>query len=185
MWEDEDAEEDGADRILDNQDRILDNQDRLFLRGPRIIREAYIVYTHYPLMLVGNMPFASLQLWIIQDLKLLLYYSLFKQILHQAVICTLNLYKISNDRLTYLNIKFTYCKWFQARNVNFKRSSPNDTIDLKCIPWAKVMFRFTVTGLRIRKDLFRIRIRISYFWIADPDPTRVKGWRVIIMLVIA
>ena len=24
-----------------------------------------------------------------------------------------------------------------------------------------------------------------YFWIADPDPTKVKGWRVIIMLVIA
>ena len=40
-------------------------------------------------------------------------------------------------------------------------------------------------GLRIRNDLFRIRIRIFYFSIADPDPTRVKGWRVIIMLVIA
>ena len=38
-------------------------------------------------------------------------------------------------------------------------------------------------GLRIRNDLFRIRIRIFYFWIADPDQTMVKGWRVIIMLV--
>ena len=40
-------------------------------------------------------------------------------------------------------------------------------------------------GLRIRNDLFRIRI--CYFWIADldQDPTRVKGRRVIIMLVIA
>ena len=27
----------------------------------------------------------------------------------------------------------------------------------------------------MRNDLFRIRIRIFYFWIADPDPTRVKG----------
>ena len=34
-------------------------------------------------------------------------------------------------------------------------------------------------------DLFRIRIRIFYFWIADPDPAREKGCRVIIMLVIA
>ena len=30
-----------------------------------------------------------------------------------------------------------------------------------------------------------IRIQIFYFCTADPDPTRVKKWRVIIMLVIA
>ena len=40
-------------------------------------------------------------------------------------------------------------------------------------------------GLRIRNDI--LRIQIFYFWIADPDPDlpRVKGWRVIIVLVIA
>ena len=44
-----------------------------------------------------------------------------------------------------------------------------------------------IPGLRIRNDLFRIRILIFYFSIADPDPdlTREKGWRVIIMLLIA
>ena len=59
------------------------------------------------------------------------------------------------------------------------------------LPQTKVKMTFPPTylkpGLRIRNDLFRIRIRILYFWIEDPDPTRVKGekgWRVI-MLVIA
>ena len=40
------------------------------------------------------------------------------------------------------------------------------------ILWIIVYFS---AGLRIRNDLFRIRIRIFYFWIADPDPTRVKA----------
>ena len=48
-----------------------------------------------------------------------------------------------------------------------------------------IQYTYYSAGLRIWNDLFRIRIRIFDFWIADPDPTRVKGWRVIIMLVIA
>ena len=59
------------------------------------------------------------------------------------------------------------------------------SLDLRCT--ALNYFGPIQTGLRIRNDLFRFRIRNRnfYFWIADPDPTRVKGWRVIIVLVIA
>ena len=42
------------------------------------------------------------------------------------------------------------------------------------------ILRLNLSELRIRNDLFRIRIRIFYFWIADPNPDPTRVFKLII-----